>query len=128
MMCITMRKKYRIVICIFICLLSGCAAPKSVTFNGSMTCDENHYDITFDILNTTYSHVFEMKQGEKLLVHVEKDAGDIKILIQEGQNLSIYEGNGNVATDFSVDIPQDGTYTVSVSGKEAKGHIIFNRE
>lgn len=22
-------------------------------------------------------------------------------------------------------IPQDGTYTVSVSGKEAKGHIIF---
>lgn len=119
---------YIIVLCIFTCLLSGCATSKSATFNGSKTGDENHYDISFDILNTTYSHTFEMKQGESLLVHVEKDAGDIEILIQEGQNSPIYEGNGNVTTDFSVDIPQDGTYTVSVSGKEAKGHVTFNRE
>lgn len=120
--------RYVIFLCIIISMLSGCGNKKSAAFNGSRTGDDDHYDISFTILNTTCSHDLEMKQGEKLLVHVEKEAGEIKILIQEGEESPIYEGNGNVAKDFSVGIPKDGTYTVSVNGKEAKGHVTFTRE
>lgn len=124
------RIKFSLVLCIIaaVCMLGACTSSKSATFNGSKTGDENHFDISFDILNTTYTHDFEMKQGENILVHVEKESGEIKVVIQEGQEEPIYEGNGNVTSDFSVAIPKDGTYTVSVTGKEAKGQVIFNRE
>ena len=40
----------------------------------------------------------------------------------------IYEGNGDVTTDFSVNILEDGVYTVAVTGNNAKGRITFYRE
>lgn len=124
-----MKRMYLIIaMCVMCaCMLSACNL-KQASFNGSKTGDENHFDISFDVLNTTYTHTFELEHGEKLLVHVEKKSGDIKLMIQDEQQNIVYEGNGDVTTDFSVGIPQDGTYTVSVTGKKAKGHVTFTRE
>lgn len=109
-------------------LVSACAGLNDSTFSGSKTGDDNHYDITFDILNTTFSHELNMEQGERIHVQIEKKSGDIKVMIQKNQENPIYEGNGDVATDFYVSIEEAGTYTVSVTGKKAKGRVIFSRE
>lgn len=105
-----------------------CTSSQNKTFNGSKTGDEDYYDISFDILNTTDTHDFAMTQGESILVHIEKQSGDMKVAIQKDQDSPIYEGNGDVATDFSVDISEDGIYTVSVTGHNAKGQVTFYRE
>ena len=109
-------------------LVSACAGLTDSTFSGSKTGDENHYDITFDILNKTCTHELNMEQGEKIHVQIEKKSGDIKVMIQKNQENPIYEGNGDVATDFYVSIEEAGTYTVSVTGKKAKGRVTFSRE
>ena len=123
-------KKRIITLCtiFMIVILSACTSSQNKLFNGSKTGDEDHYDISFDILNTTYTHGLTMKQGESILVHIEKQSGDIKVMIQKEQDVPIYEGNGDVATDFSVNILEDGVYTVGVTGNNAKGHVTFSRK
>lgn len=111
-----------------IVILSACTGSQNILFNGSKTRDVDHYDISFDILNTTYTHGLTMKQGENILVHIENQSGDIKVMIQKDQDAPIYEGNGDIATDFSVHILEDGVYTVGVTGNNAKGHVTFSRE
>lgn len=109
-------------------MLCGCKGSQKATFDGSKTGDENHYDISFKMLNTTYTHKLEMKAGESILVHIEKESGDIKVMIQKEGETPVYEGNGDAATDFSVKVSEDGTYTVSVTGKEARGHVTFTKK
>lgn len=123
-------KKCIVALCaiLLVFMLASCGSIDSATFSGSKTGDENHYDISFGILNTTYTHDLVMAQGERIRVHVEKESGTITVKIQKGQETPVYEGNGEVATDFSVTIPEDGTYTVSVTGKKAKGHVTFQRQ
>lgn len=109
-------------------MLASCGSIDDASFSGSKTGDENHYDISFDILNTTFTHDLIMTQGESIRVHIAKKSGNITVKIQKGQDIPVYEGNGDVATDFSVTIPEGGTYTVSVTGKKAKGHVTFQRQ
>ncbi len=35
----------------------------------------------------------------------------------------VYEGNGKVATNFTIDLPSDDSYTFFVKAKWAKGYI-----
>jgi len=64
-----------LLVILFLCVLCACTESKNSTFNGSKTGDSNHYDISFDILNTTYTHELSMKTGESILVHIEKKIG-----------------------------------------------------
>lgn len=132
-------KKYALILCALLATLMLCACNNSKkpvnvcgnaisgNFSGSKTGDADHFEIDFDVLNTTYTHDFDMTQGESILVHVEKESGNVKITVQNGTDAPIYEGNGTAATDFSVKIPADGKYTVSVSGEKAKGKVTFTR-
>lgn len=110
------------------CFLTACSGKKDATFSGSKTGDSDRFDISFDILNTTYTHDFEMEQGEKIHVHIEKKAGTIRVTVLDNQEILLYDGNGEVASDFNVEIPENGTYTVSVSGQKAEGRVTFTRE
>lgn len=123
-------KKYFLALCTFLLIIMfvACDVSEDAIFSGSKTGNENHFEISFDFLNTTFTHELKMKQGEIILVHIEKESGDIKVMIQKDEETPIYEGNGEVATDFSVDILEDGTYTVSVTGKKAKGLVKFSRK
>lgn len=123
-------KKHITALCtiLLVFMLGSCGSLHDATFSGSKTGDENHYDISFDILNTTYTHDLVMTQGERIRVHVEKESGTITVKIQKGQETPVYEGNGEVATDFYVTIQENGTYTVSVTGKKAKGRVTFQRQ
>ncbi|WP_050008113.1 hypothetical protein [Butyrivibrio sp. WCE2006] len=104
------------------------ACGKQATFNGSKTGDANHFDIDFETLNTSYSYDLEMKAGESIDVSVEKQAGDISITIQKGDEKPIYRGNNMESTDFKVGINEEGTYTLTVSGDNAKGHVVMTKE
>lgn len=107
-------------------LLSACTGMKNAAFSGSMTGDEKNFEIAFDVLNTTYTHELEMKQGEIIQVHIVKKSGDLKVMIQKDGEAPVYEGNGDAAADFSVTVPEDGAYTVRVTGNAAEGQVTFN--
>ena len=104
-----------------------CACAQGAAFNGNMTRDKDHFDMTFEILNTSYSHELEMKEGEALEVAVDVESGDLSLLIQKDDDKPIYQGNRIESAKFQVGIESEGTYTLTVIGKKTRGHVIVNR-
>ena len=104
-----------------------CACAQGAAFNGNMTRDKDHFDMTFEILNTSYSHELEMKEGEAFEVTVDVESGDLSLLIQKDDDKPIYQGNRIESAKFQVGIEAEGTYTLTVIGKRARGHVIVNR-
>ena len=104
-----------------------CACAQGAAFNGNMTRDKDHFDMTFEILNTSYSHELEMKEGETLEVTVDVESGDLSLLIQKDDDKPIYQGNRIESAKFQVGIEAEGTYTLTVIGKRARGYVIVNR-
>ena len=104
-----------------------CACAQGAAFNGNMTRDKDHFDMTFEILNTSYSHELEMKEGEALEVTVDFESGDLSLLIQKDDDKPIYQGNRIESAKFQVGIEAEGTYTLTVIGKRARGHVIVYR-
>ena len=104
-----------------------CACAQGAAFDGSITEDEDHFDMTFEVLNTSYSHELEMKEGEALEVTVDIESGDLSLLIQKDDDKPIYQGNKIKSAKFQVGIDTEGTYTLTVIGKRARGYVIVNR-
>ena len=123
------NKKQRALIAVTVLIttmfLSACT--KSATFNGSKTGDADHFDIDFEVLNASYSHELEMKEGEALDVMIEAESGTISLLIQKDDDTPIYRGTNLESARFLVGVDSEGTYTLTVTGKMAKGHVIISR-
>lgn len=74
-------------------------------------------------MNGTDSHVLTLKKGDMLAVTFETTGGQLTMEITAPDGSVIYQGNGTEATEFTLGIPEDGTYTISVRGKQAKGTL-----
>ncbi|GEM_PF-974459 len=109
-------------------VLVACGTNENATFNGSKTGDENHFDIDFEILNSAYEHELVMEEGESIEVSIHKESGEISVLIQQESHDPVYKGDDVQDGEFEVIISEAGTYTVSVTGKKAKGRVIFTRQ
>ena len=127
------KQKYNIKRCVLTAItvlivsMLLCACAQVSAFNGNMTGEKDHFDMTFEILNTSYSHELEMKEGEALEVTVDVESGDLSLLIQKDDDKPIYQGNRIESMKFQVGIEAEGTYTLTVIGKRARGHVIVNR-
>lgn len=109
-------------------ILCGCADNANAKFNGSLTSDEEHFDIDFEILNGTYEHDLFLKEGESIAVSIEKESGSISLSVQDEDGESVYQGDDVEAGAFEVGIKETGTYTLCVSGKKARGHVVFTKK
>lgn len=108
--------------------LCACGTNDNAKFNGSKTGDAQHFDIDFDILNTTYTHELVMEEGESIEISIEKESGSISLLVQKESEDSVYQGDDVDTGEFEVIISEAGTYTLSVTGKKAKGHVVFTKK
>ena len=104
-----------------------CACAQGAAFDGSITEDEDHFDMTFEVLNTSYSHELEMKEGEALEVTVDAESGNLSLIIQKDDNKPIYQGNKIKSAKFQVGIDTEGTYTLTVTGRKARGYVMIRR-
>ncbi len=83
--------------------------------------------MTFENLNTSYSHELEMKEGEALEVTVDAESGNLSLIIQKDDNKPIYQGNKIKSAKFQVGIDTEGTYTLTVTGRKARGYVMIRR-
>ena len=51
----------------------------------------------------------------------------LKLTIAAPDSTELYAGNGTEAEDFTVNIPADGVYTISVEGQQAAGTLHIQR-
>lgn len=120
-------KGKRIAVCLLALLAAALAvfflvrgARSSGAFRGS--CVKNSDSYTLDIENMN-GHTLELRQGDTLQIHFAVEKGSIKLSITAPDGAVLYTGNGMEATDFTVNIPADGIYVISVEARQAKGAI-----
>lgn len=108
-----------------ILVLVGCNEPK---FNGNRTGNDNQFIMDYKVLNTTDYQLLKLAQGDSISVDIINESGTLDIEICKADKSPIYVGNAVPTSSFQVEIPEDGIYKVSVTGKHAKGSVRFIKE
>ncbi len=62
-----------------------------------------------------------------LQIHFAVEKGSLKLTITAPDSTELYAGNGTEAEDFTVNIPADGVYTISVDSRQAAGTLHIQR-
>ena len=129
----TMTKSKRtILIVLSLLLLAGGAAflfrYNQEGFTGSRVKNTDAYLLDIDRMNGTDLHTLELHGGDTLQIRFETEKGTLYTEIKAPDGTAIYRGNGKETTDFTVNIPEDGVYTVLVEARHAKGTIHIQLE
>lgn len=112
-----------ILILVSVVSFSACNFTK---FDGSRTGNESQLIMQYDVLNMTDSQ--KLAAGDILRFDVVSQSGSVDIQLQKGKEDPIYEGTDIPTSAFQVVIQDDGTYTVAVTGKRAKGSVSVIKE
>ncbi len=110
-------------VCVLLLTLAGCASTSTSTFDGSSAKNADSYKLDVKTMNCTDTHTLELNQGDALQIQFETKQGDLSMEITAPDGTAIYQGDGTEATQFTLDVPADGAYTISVEGKKAQGSI-----
>ena len=92
-------------------------------FTGSRVKNPDAYLLDIDRMNGTDLHTLELHEGDSLQIRLKTEKGALYMEIKAPDVSAIYQGNGKETTDFTVNIPESGIYTVVVEARQAKGTI-----
>ena len=97
-------------------------------FDGERISNSGRYTLRFDRMNAADSETMALEEGDALHVSWQIEGGHVDIAIgMEGEE-ALYRADDRPAgdkADFDVVIPQTGSYTITVSAREAKGRVEF---
>ena len=93
----------------------------------SRIAGSDSYGLNVESMTGTDSYQMELQESE-VLVHFETVRGSMCMEIQAPDGSSLYQGNGKGVTEFTVNIPESGTYPIFVEAHRAKGIILVQRK
>lgn len=82
----------------------------------------------YKVLNTTDSQELELEKGDIVNFEVVSTEGSVDILLQKGNEEPIYKNTKIPTSAFQIEIEDSGMYTVSITGKKAKGSVSVTKE
>lgn len=103
---------------------------QDIKFDGERISAPDHFALRFDRMNKTDSETIALQEGDVLHVSWQIEKGLVDIAIGQKNEEVVYQANDRLAgdkADFYVEIPKTGSYTITVSAREAKGEIDFLR-
>ena len=110
-----------------ILVFTACGLCNKATFIWDEISDTDFYDIAFEQMNSTHSHNIDMDAGESIKVKIISKSEKNSVQIYNENDQSVYKGDDVTDAEFEIQINEKGTYRLCVSGKDAKGHVIFSR-
>ena len=124
----TMTKRNKaLLILLPLLLLGGIAAllfcSNQEGFTGSRVKNPDAYLLDIEKMNGTDLHTLELHAGDVLQVRFETVKGSLYMEIKAPDGTTVYRGNGKEATDFEVNIRENGVHTIVVEARHAKGTI-----
>lgn len=96
-------------------------------FVGSRTAEAGFYRLDIDRMTGIDRFTMELRAGDTLAVQFETVKGSIYMEIKEPDESSLYAGNGKGVSEFTVNIPESGTYSIYVEAHHAKGTVYIQR-
>ena len=97
-------------------------------FVGSRTAEAGSYRLDIDRMTGTDRFTMELSAGDTLAVQFETVKGSIYMEIREPDESSLYAGNGKGVSEFTVNIPENGTYSIYVEAHHAKGTVYIQQK
>ena len=97
-------------------------------FTGSRVKNPDAYLLDIERMNGTDLHTLELREGGVLQIRFETVKGSLYMEIKAPDGTTVYCGNGQETTDFTVNIPESGVYTIVVEARHAKGTIRVQAE
>ena len=124
----TMTKNKKAVLIVFpLLFLAGVAVflfrSNQEGFTGSRVKNPDAYLLDIEKMNGTDLHTLDLHKGDVLQIRFETEKGALYTEIKAPDGTTIYRGNGKEITDFAVNIPERGVYTIVVEARHAKGTI-----
>ena len=96
-------------------------------FVGSRTAEAGSYRLDIDRMTGTDRFTMELRAGDTLAIQFETVKGSIYMEIKELDESSLYAGNGKGVREFTVNIPESGTYSIYVKAHRAKGTVYIQQ-
>lgn len=113
--------------CLLILVLSLTACGSD--FDGSRIGNDSEFTMDYSVLNKTDSQDLVAESGDTISAKIVAVKGSVSIKIQKDNEVPIYQGEGaSIPGEFDVEIDEGGSYTVTVTGKKAKGSVSFTVE
>ena len=127
-----MKPKVRLIIPIVLVLIAGLAVFLMLYhqsgFTGSRVANPDSYTLDIERMNGADRHTMELNAGDTLQIQFETQKGSLHMEIIAPDGTPLYTGNGQAATEFTVNVPQSGTYDLVVEAQHAKGILHIWRE
>ena len=103
-------------------------AQPAVQFSGDrvVTSSPASLSLRFTVLNATDAQTLSFQEGDTLSVSWQIESGRIDLLIAMEGEEPLYQANGRKKGDeaaFDLIVPKTGDYTITVTGKNAKGWL-----
>ena len=121
------RNKRLLLIGLSLLLIIGAAvffsSYNQETFNGSRVKNPDAYLLDIAWMNGIDQHTLTLNEGDTLQIQFSTDKGSLCMDIKAPDGTAVYSGNGKAATDFTVNIPESGVYTIVVEARQAAGTI-----
>ena len=116
----------RLILCMLglTALLTACGRT---CFVGCRTAEAGAYRLDIERMTGTDRFAMDLRAGDTLAVQFETGKGSIYMEIIGPDEGSLYAGNGKGARDFTVNILQNGTYSIYVEARHAKGTVSIQR-
>ncbi|MDD6656224.1 MAG: PPC domain-containing protein [Lachnospiraceae bacterium] len=92
-------------------------------FTGSRIKNPDSYMLDIERMNGTDLHTLDLQKDDVLQIQFETVKGSLYMEIKAPDGTTIYRGDGKETTDFTVNIPESGVYTVVVEARRARGTI-----
>lgn len=120
-----MNKRFNcILLFVLFVFLSACSSER---FDGSKTENAQQFIMDYTIFTGVESHVLSLNEGDQLSVEIVSHSGKIDLEIAMVGAEPIYVGNDASNSSFGLNITKDGDYTITATGKKAKGGISITK-
>ena len=113
-----MRKFFVCIAAALVMLLSACEMNVNVGVT-TMRSDDK-WTMTYALFNSSKEENFYTESGDVFVIKTENSEGKIYLTIKMKNSDPVYEGNIE-SGEFTVNITENGRYTVRVEGEKAKG-------
>lgn len=90
--------------------------------------NESQLIMEYKVLNKTESQKLKLAEGDIVYFEVVNQSGSISISLKKEGDEPVFEGKNISTSTFQVGVEESGIYTVSVTGRNAKGSISITKE
>lgn len=119
-----MKRYGAVLLSLLLVFLAGCEAAQ---FEGSRIVNEDRFILEYSAFHNIDSELMDLRKGDVLAVEVVSDSGKLSIQIQKDGETPIYQGSNLPTGSFRIEIPESGTYKITVTGDHAQGSVSFIR-